>query len=481
MRWHIPLSVRFVGWFLLNLVMLAVVFGVVIRSELRPDALLGLLAGDRVQKVADVLAGELASRPAAEWGTTLERVSGTYGVRFALVDERGQTVAGPTLEFPESLRERLRGFRGGGRRGMPPAPPGLVEGGPPRRLVPGLGREFLRTENPTRYWVVLPAVIGRPDPGPVRPYRLVIESRTLGGGGLFLDFRPWWLAGGAILVLSVLWWLPFVGSITRSLGQMTTATEAIAEGRFNVALNDRRGDELGRLGGAINAMSGRLEGFVTGHKRFLGDIAHELCSPLARMEMALGVLDHQATGTARDYVGDLREDVRLMSGLVNELLSFSKAGLQSPDRALARVVLDGLIVRVVAREAPNDGRVSVRVPPGVAVEGDEELLARAVGNLLRNAVRYSGDRVPITIEAEEDGEFVALAVRDEGPGVPPASLGRLGEPFYRPDPSRARESGGAGLGLAIVRTCVEACRGRVSYRNREPSGFEAVLRLRRAA
>jgi len=109
--------------------------------------------------------------------------------------------------------------------------------------------------------------------------RLVIQSPTLSAGGLFFDPGPWWLAGGAVLALSVLWWLPFIGSITRSLGRMTAATEAIAEGRFDAELNERRGDELGRLGGAINTMARRLEGFVTGQKRFLGDIAHELCSP----------------------------------------------------------------------------------------------------------------------------------------------------------------------------------------------------------
>jgi len=310
--------------------------------------------------------------------------------------------------------------------------------------------------------------------------RLVIQSPTLSAGGLFFDPGPWWLAGGAAVLLSVLWWLPLIGGITRSLGRMTAATEAIAEGRFNVVLNEARGDELGRLGGAINTMSRRLEGFVTGQKRFLGDIAHELCSPLARMEMALGVLDAQTSGGSREYVGDLREDVRHMSGLVNELLSFSKAGLKRRDLPLEPVLLAPLVSRVVHREADGDPRLRIEVPEGLTVAADAELLARALGNLLRNALRYAGGSGPIRIVASMEPEDVRMAVLDDGPGVPPEALLRLGEPFFRPDAARSRESGGTGLGLAIVRTCVEACRGRLTFRNRQPSGFEAEMRLERA-
>jgi len=489
MRWRLPLSVRLLAWLALNLVMLAGVFALLIGTEFRLDALVAVTAGERVQKVADVLTGELAIRPSGDWGPTLARFSEGYGVRFGLFDDRGQSVAGPGMDLPQEVVERMRPFRGGPRSGGPPGRPGIPgpsEGGMGagagvgRRPGPSASRGFVRAGDPPSYWAVIPVPLGRSEGGPPRMGRLVIQSPTLSAGGLFLDAGPWWLAGGAAVLLSILWWLPLIGGITRSLGRMTAATEAIADGRFDVALNEDRGDELGRLGGAINTMSRRLEGFVTGQKRFLGDIAHELCSPLARMEMALGVLDSGAKDAQRQYVSDLREDVRQMSGLVHELLSFSKAGLKRRDLPLEPVLLEPLAARVVDREAGGDSRVRVEVPPETTVAADPELLARALGNLLRNALRYAGDSGVIRIRAESDPEGVRIAVSDEGPGVAPEALGRLGEPFFRPDAARSRENGGAGLGLAIVRTCVEACRGRLAFRNLQPSGFEAAMRLERA-
>lgn len=105
------------------------------------------------------------------------------------------------------------------------------------------------------------------------------------------------------------------------------------------------------------------------------------------------------------------------------------------------------------------------------------LLARAVGNLVRNAIRYSGDSTPITVTAHNGGGRGGVTVADEGPGVPPEALARLGEPFYRPEAARPRETGGTGLGLAIVRSAVSACGGEVRFANFTPRGFSAEIAL----
>jgi len=161
-----------------------------------------------------------------------------------------------------------------------------------------------------------------------------------------------------VLVVSVLCWLPLIRGLTRTIGQMTRATERIAEGRFDVRLETTRRDELGQLSHAIRRMTSRLEGFVQGQKRFLGDIAHELCSPLARMQLALAILERRADEKQRGSIGDLQEEVEEMSGLVNELLSFSKAGLKTAKVQLRAVNVAGSIERAIQREA---GGTAIRV------------------------------------------------------------------------------------------------------------------------
>jgi two-component system sensor histidine kinase CpxA len=112
--------------------------------------------------------------------------------------------------------------------------------------------------------------------------------------------------------------------------------------------------------------------------------------------------------------------------------------------------------------------------------GDPDLLLRSISNLIRNAIRYAGEAGPITIRAEHGPGFVKLILEDCGPGIPEAALAQVFDPFYRADPSRSRETGGVGLGMAIVKTCVESCSGTVSCRNRTPSGLEVTLTLKAA-
>jgi two-component system sensor histidine kinase CpxA len=306
---------------------------------------------------------------------------------------------------------------------------------------------------------------------------VLMASASLTGGGLFFDVKPWAMVGAVVVVVSLLFWWPMMRGITRSIARIDRATLQIAEGNFAVRVDEARRDDLGRLGGSINQLATRLDGFVAGQKRFLGDIAHELCSPLARMQMALGILEQRADEKQQGYVEDVREEVQHMSGLVAELLSFSKAGLRSGELALKPVPLRELVERVVARETSPSDVVEIEVAAEWVVMADADLLARAVGNVLRNAIRYAGNAGPVLLRAVASGPEIVLTVRDSGPGVPESSLAKLFDPFFRPDVSRTADTGGVGLGLAIVKTCVEACQGRVSLRNLQPHGLEVEIRL----
>jgi two-component system sensor histidine kinase CpxA len=372
---------------------------------------------------------------------------------------------------------------GAPREGPPPfrneAPQEFRPGRPGGTPPPMVNAKFMmHTSDPSRYWVLARIPVfdrERPRPAPVT---LVMLSDSLWGGGLFFDAIPWAAVGLGVVFLSVLFWLPLVRGITRSISQVTNATEEIAEGHFEARVQEDRRDELGRLGQAINRMATRLSGFVMGQKRFLGDIAHELCSPIARIQMALGILEQRADANQKAYVDDVREEVQHMSSLVNELLSFSKAGLRQREVKLEPVQLAPLTRRVVEREAAGHTQIEIRIEDSLRALAEPELVSRAMANLVRNAVRYAGKSGPITITAIPQGEHIVVSVADSGPGVPEDALAQIFDPFFRLESSRSRETGGAGLGLAIVKTCVEACQGTVVAKNRSPSGLQVEIQLK---
>ena len=496
MTLRLPLFGRILIWLLLNLLILGGTFGIFLWTELGGESLLGRAAGDRSQAPAGALMAELRDRPMVEWERAMARFEEAYPVRVMLLREDGSLFLGAKLEVPAELVLRLRtlaqpgpGFderRLGPPLGEPPenhfGPGPMGAPGPPhprsgpRSSMSG-GRVFLRAGSPSKYWLIHSNPIR--GPGLPRGVRMAMVSETLSAGGLFFDVQSWFWAASAVIAVSVLWWLPFVRGITRSVSQISAATERIAEGRFNTVVPEERGDELGRLGGAINRMSVRLEGLVTGQKRFLGDVAHELCSPLARMEMALGILEQRTEHDARCYVDDVREEVRHMSTLVNELLQFSKAALKPADAEMTSIPLAEMTRRVVAREMPEATDLTVQVPEELQALGHSELVERAMGNLLRNARNHAAAHGPIQIEALSSGPHEVLwRVVDCGPGVAESDLGRLGEPFYRPDQSRSSDTGGTGLGLAIVKTCMAACQGRLELTRGRERGLTATLALK---
>lgn len=485
MKLRFPLYAQLLTWFFLNLVLLAAGFYLLLNSQFhfKLDTLLSGPAGERIEAIASVVEAEMAENPPAQWTQVLARFQSGYGLDFYAFNGEGIQVAGQSVALPADVSAKLHEVRG--RPGIP-IPPSPGQPPPPRGGRPGMAGQrggrpkfLVRAGNPIRYWIgVRMPLPGGEDRRRGEPGFLLAASDSMGGGGLLFDVKPLVISGFAAVLLSVIFWGFLVRSLTRKLAQMTRATEQIAEGHFDVVVAATRNDELGQLGQAINRMSTRLEGFVTGQKRFLGDIAHELCSPLARMQMALGILEQRADAKQTEYVQDVREEVQEMSELVNELLSFSKAGLKARDIPLQSVPLRAVIDAVIQKEAPED--CLVEVPADLAVLAEPELLSRAIANLVRNAVRYAGTAGPIEIKSSATPDQVTLIIQDSGPGVPEAALARLSEPFFRPDTARTREQGGAGLGLAIVRSCVDACQGTLSIQNRKPNGLTVSLTLKTA-
>lgn len=508
------LSTKFALLALLNVAMLAVVFVIFVRWQLSEEfeSFLMTTARERIGTVSRSLALELQQHDRAQWSKVLDQYSNEHGVTFALYRNDDTLIAGPKLDMPAVVVERLvrppqrGGFGGGGglfREWKGPPPQTVLDPNNPRerelksaeaelrqryiRYVPYFNPSppFLTiAEGDVPYWIGVRMLIPPNGPNtsdePVRATLLIVSS-TFYSNPFFFQLKPWLTIGALAIAVSFLCWLPLVHGLTKSTAQMMRATSEIAEGNFDVHVSDARGDELGSLGSAINRMSARLATFTRGQKRFLGDVAHELRSPLARMQLALSILERKAGPDGQGYVRDLMEDVETMAGLTDELLAFAKAELSAGSIKLEPVTVLDAVQRAVRAEAREGATVDVNVAPGIAIMADSEFLFRSISNLLRNAVRYAGTDGPIQISAERRGNQVRVSVADSGPGVPEDALQKLFTPFFRIDASRNRRTGGTGLGLAIVRSCVEACHGSVECHNRKPSGLEVVMTFPSAA
>ena len=479
---RLSLFTKILLWFFLNLLaLLAAVFLFLNFNQQLPQVFRAFNeSSNAIRAVAQLISVEVREKSSEEREQILQRYTQAYQVDFLLYTNEGQKVAGKDLPLPPDVLAHL----------VSPPPDGLLppppEGGRLNPPPPGTGDNRpplfqamkFQSDNPRLYWAVVRIPLF--EKGQSAPTRasLIAVSEIRAGNGLFYDPVPWASFGLVLLALSILLWIPFVRSLTKSIRQMTNATEQIAEENFAVRVAEHRHDEIGRLGAAINHLTARLSGFVTGQKRFLGDISHELNSPLARLQFALSILEERVAPNQRGYVADAQEEVNLMAKLVSELLAYAKTGMKQAEIPLTKTLLLPIVMQAVAREITNKDAVVMTIPENLAVLAQPELLSRALANILRNADRYAGSAGAITIITHHEKNHVQIVIADSGSGVPEATVSKLFDPFYRLETDRARQSGGTGLGLAIVKTCVESCRGTVIARNRQPSGLEIVITLK---
>jgi two-component system sensor histidine kinase CpxA len=484
MKHRLSLSVQVYALALLNLLLLLGVLLAIARFAFHVEfrSLLFAPARDRVIATAREASFDLEQVAPDARTELMGRYRASYGADFYLFTNDGTQVAGKPVKLPDEVQAAL--IHSGPPPERPEPPPPLREFGgegpplrrpPPQRSPDDERINIFQLSAGGLFWAGARIPVPNDAGGPPLHGTLLIAAPSFYGTPLFFDFKPWVIALGAAVAVFVLCWLPFIRSLTRTIARITRATEQIAEGKFDHHLPDGRGDELGQLSGAINRMADRLSGFVTGQKRFLGDIAHELCAPIARMQFGLGILERHIDEERRPAWEDVQDEMRQMSSLVNELLSFSKAGMRSDAQPLAVVEVAETVREAVAREAAVDVHVDVDEP--LVAIADREYLLRAVSNLVRNAIRYAGAAGPITVTGRRENGDVVVVVADSGAGIPENEIDRVFTPFYRLENSRNRETGGVGLGLAIVRSCVEACHGRVQCRNRKPSGLEVEIRL----
>ena len=289
-------------------------------------------------------------------------------------------------------------------------------------------------------------------------------------------------------------WVPIVAGIIASLGAsallawylarpirvLREAFESTAAGKLDTRVQARIGsrrDEIADLGRDFDRMATRIESLVASQRRLLHDVSHELRSPLARLQVAIGLArqNPQKQEAALDRVE--RESVRL-DELVGELLTLSRLEAGAPDQARDRFDLAELLSTIAddARfEAQASGRdVRCIAPVALPMEGHEQSLHRALENVVRNALKYTPGGGTVEIELKAVADRAEVTVCDRGPGVSDEDLERIFEPFYRGAEPRLP---GTGLGLAIAWRAVRSHGGSIRASNRSGGGLCVEVRL----
>lgn len=277
--------------------------------------------------------------------------------------------------------------------------------------------------------------------------------------------------------------------VTKPVARLRAATQQLAAGDLTARAGDpnsKRRDEIAGLVRDFDTMAGRLETLVKAQSRLLNDISHELRSPLARLNVALGLARQRSAPESASMLERIELEAGRLNELIGRLLTLARMEDGQQRVPSTSVLLDEVVLNV-AEDAEFEAQarhchVHSEIPArSWAVRGDASLLHSAIENVVRNAIRYTreGTTVEIHLETTESasGEEAVVRVTDCGDGVPADALEKLFQPFYRLDDARGRQTGGVGLGLAIAERAVRFHGGSVSATNRAEGGLVVEIRL----
>ncbi len=381
----------------------------------------------------------------------LEEVRDSLHVRAYFFDEHGQEVSGRAVpHWAESVA-----------RGASPPRRDLWQ-----RLTPSpFRRQSLTSASGHRYTVVVML-----PPGPMGP-------GGIPGLGIFIGI----ISSGLVCYLLARY-------LTAPVVRLRAATQRLATGdlsaRAGVPLS-RRHDEMAELVRDFDAMAERLEKLVNAQSRLLNDISHELRSPLARLNVALGLARQRTGPEAHTALERIDLEANRLNELIGELLTIAR--LESGDQSRQKSPIHlGELVEEIAKDADFEAQsrnchVHCVIAEEPVVMGVPILLHSAIENVVRNAARYTAEGTGVQVRLEHgespSGPEAVIRVTDSGPGVPAEALDKLFRPFYRIDDARGRQTGGVGLGLAITERAVRLHGGTVTAANRPQGGLMVEIRL----
>lgn len=357
----------------------------------------------------------------------------------------------------------------------PPLPPNstTVLGTPPffafslldaaRNPVVGLGTASLETaslhpivvEERTVGWLVsLPP--GRIPRDPDRHFR---EQQSRAG----------WVIGGLSVLIAALVAMLLARIFLAPVRRLAAATHRLAAGEYSTRVSVTTRDELGQLAGDFNELAGALEKNEMLRRNFLADISHELRTPLAVLRGELEALEDGVYTLTADSIKSLQSEVATLSKLIDDLYQLSLADIGAFDYHMTGIDLAGLLnatlVSFRERFAAREICIKSEIPDEpLPMRGDPARLTQIFNNLLENSVRYTVPRGTLRIHAHRENDGVHIDLQDSGPGVPAELLPRLSERLFRVEGSRNRGSGGAGLGLSLCKSIIEAHDGKLRFK-----------------
>jgi two-component system sensor histidine kinase CpxA len=274
--------------------------------------------------------------------------------------------------------------------------------------------------------------------------------------------------------------------LTTPILRLREASQKLATGDLSTraaASIERRHDELGDLVRDFNAMASRIEELVSRQRQLISDVSHELRSPLARLNVALDLgRERKGNDPAFDH---MEQDIGLLDEMIGRLLTIARLDTVSAPIPMVPVNLTELVSQIV-RDADfesreHDGGLKLTTNEQCFVRGNSELLHSAIENVVRNAIRYTAPGTSVEVllgsECNSSASSVRLTVRDYGPGVPESELGNIFQPFYRVADARDRQSGGAGLGLAIADRIIRIHGGTIRAENAAQRGLQVEILL----
>ncbi len=267
---------------------------------------------------------------------------------------------------------------------------------------------------------------------------------------LRIEILIWAMVVVNVGLMALIWALPF----WLKLRKISSAAEAFGRGEFNARANLPRQSALSPLAQSFNGMAKRIQQLITAHKELTSAVSHELRTPICRIRFSMEMGTTAVTiEESHGYIEEIHKDVDELDTLVSELLVYARFDHETPDlkwqeqsitpwmEKIVEAALTGFAdIAVEYRLTPTDRQRIVRFEP--------RFMARALTNLARNAAKYASGRLRIGFERGDQG--CLIHVDDDGPGIPEADRERIFKPFVRLDSSRSRDTGGHGLGLAIV-------------------------------